>query len=80
MTETPVIELTGPIWSNERGDLEVTCSTLKTAKEPLEVVRLSRRFFCRGSHFCAGSREYDQGETNRTILRDNEAEDFPYII
>jgi len=44
-------KLTGPFKADERGDLEVTCSTLKTAKEPLEVFRLSRRFFCRGSLF-----------------------------
>jgi hypothetical protein len=37
LAETRHLELTGPFWSNERGDLEVTCSTLKTAKEPLEV-------------------------------------------
>ncbi len=54
IAETRALELTGPFWSNERGDLEVTCSTLKTAKEPLEVFRLSRRFFCRGSHFSLG--------------------------
>jgi hypothetical protein len=54
LAETHHLELTGPFWSNERGDLEVTCSTLKTAKEPLEVFRLSRRFFCRGSHFSVG--------------------------
>src|SRR5687767_8362962 len=51
MAETLALELTGPFWSNERGDLEVTCSTLKTAKEPLDVFRLSRRLFCRGGQF-----------------------------
>ncbi len=50
--ETLHLELTGPFSADERGDLEVTCSTLKTAKEPLEVFRLSRRFFCRGGLFC----------------------------
>ena len=51
IAETRSLELRGLFWSNARGDLEVTCSTLKTAKEPLEVFRLSRSFLCRGSHF-----------------------------
>jgi hypothetical protein len=54
MAETLPLELTGPFWSNERGDLEVTCSTLKTAKEPLEVFRLSRSIPCREGFFLDG--------------------------
>lgn len=52
IAETLQLELTGPFWSNERGDLMVTCSTLKTAKEPLEVIRLSRSSSVAGALFC----------------------------